>query len=70
MFCTKCGAQIPVGSSFCPACGQKVEANSNKSGGGKGFFGLSSGVGDSIKKTAGGLFQGISESYNSVKKTI
>ena len=33
-----------------------------------GFF--TSGVGDSIKKTAGGLFQGISESYNAVKKNI
>lgn len=25
-FCTKCGAQIPDGTKFCPGCGQKIEA--------------------------------------------
>ena len=25
MFCTKCGAQLPEGTKFCPACGMPVE---------------------------------------------
>ena len=25
-FCAKCGAQIPAGATFCPACGSPVEA--------------------------------------------
>ena len=25
MFCTKCGAPLPEGTKFCPACGMPVE---------------------------------------------
>ncbi len=27
VFCSKCGAEIPVGDGFCPKCGSMVSMN-------------------------------------------
>ena len=33
MYCTKCGKEIPSGSSFCPSCGTPVKGQEEKSPG-------------------------------------
>ncbi len=32
MFCTKCGKEIPEGSTFCPSCGKEIKAPSSAKG--------------------------------------